>query len=310
MRRISIVLLTLICLTTIASAQNPVGVGLALPPGGGSALVATTLSANDVIARLMSFDRDRDGKVAVSELPERMHGLVARGDVSGDGALDNAEIRTLAVAPSQEGRQVFNSGGYTFGDQVGLSSRAHVEGAIEDLRLPSARKERALDAARWFMDGLETDATADLLNEVKSFLTTEQMGAFKAAVAKGRPAAAQFAFVSLPQNGAPRPVMQSGMEVQVAGLSIPPEQRLKAMAAVSRFSSRLRPGDEERAALVEAMKGILSDEERDNLRAALERRPLVKSGDRTFTFSASVNVIGGVVDRKVFFTPLQPEPGP
>jgi hypothetical protein len=156
------------------------------------------------------------------------------------------------------------------------------------------------------MDGLETDATADLLNEVKSFLTTEQMGVFKAAVAKGRSAAAQFTFVSRPQNGAARLVMQSGMDVQVAGLSIPPEQRLKAMAAVERFKSRIRPGDEERAALIEAMKGILSDEERDNFRAALERRPLVKS-DR-FTFSQVVSV-GGVVDRAVFVTPPAPEPG-
>jgi hypothetical protein len=96
------------------------------------------------------------------------------------------------------------------------------------------------------------------------------------------------------------------MDVQVAGLSIPPEQRLKAMAAVERFKSRIRPGDEERAALIEAMKGILSDEERDNFRAALERRPLVKS-DR-FTFSQVVSV-GGVVDRAVFVTPPAPEPG-
>lgn len=309
MRRISIVLLTLICFTTIASAQNPVSVNLALPPGGGSALVATTLSANDVIARLMFFDRDRDGKVAVSELPERMHGLVARGDVSGDGTLDNAEIAKLAsTPPAQDARAVLASGGYTFGDQVGLSSRAHVEGVIEDLRLPSARREQALDAARWFMDALETDATADLLNELKPLLTTEQMTAFKAGLARGGPALRQFTFVSLPPNGAPGPVMQSGLEVRVAGLSIPPAQRLKATAAIERFKSRIRPGDEERAALIESMKGILSDEERDNFRAALERRPLVKSS--RFTFNQVVGVrVGGVVDHAVVVTPPAPERG-
>jgi hypothetical protein len=141
------------------------------------------------------------------------------------------------------------------------------------------------------MDGLETDATADLLNEVKPLLTTEQMTAFKTAVAKGGTAAGHFAF-SL-QNGAPRPVMQSGMDVQVARLSLPPAQRLKATAAVERFRSRLRPGDEERAALIEAMKGILSDEERDNFRAALERRPLVKSGGGV-AFHGVVRVSGSV----------------
>jgi hypothetical protein len=83
------------------------------------------------------------------------------------------------------------------------------------------------------------------------------------------------------------------MDVQVARLSLPPAQRLKATAAVERFRSRLRPGDEERAALIEAMKGILSDEERDNFRAALERRPLVKSGGGV-AFHGVVRVSGSV----------------
>ncbi|HET9358382.1 MAG TPA: hypothetical protein VFO58_01470, partial [Vicinamibacterales bacterium] len=230
MRRISIVLLTLICFTTIASAQNPVVVTVTGAPGG-SGLVVSLVSADDIVARLMSFDSDRDGKVTVSELPERMQALVARGDVSGDGTLDDAEIAKLAKSPAQDARAFFTSGGYTFGDQVGLSSRAHVEGAIEDLRLPSATREQALDAAQWFMDGLETDAAADLLSELKPLLTTEQITAFKAALAKGGTAGGLLVSVSLPQNGEPRNfVVQSGMELQVARLLLPPAQRLKAMA--------------------------------------------------------------------------------
>ena len=46
-----------------------------------------------VVDRLMSFDRDRDGVITAAELSERMQGLVARGDRSGDGALDAYEIR-------------------------------------------------------------------------------------------------------------------------------------------------------------------------------------------------------------------------
>src|SRR5688572_12818856 len=56
------------------------------------------LSADDVLARVMSFDRDRDGKVATGELSERMQNLVGRGDRSGDGALDESEIRLLATS--------------------------------------------------------------------------------------------------------------------------------------------------------------------------------------------------------------------
>ncbi|HET9385315.1 MAG TPA: hypothetical protein VFO67_09220, partial [Gemmatimonadales bacterium] len=115
--------------------------------------------------------------------------------------------------------------------------------------------------------------------------------------------------VSLPQNGEPRNfVVQSGMELQVARLLLPPAQRLKAMAGVERFKARLRPGNEERAALMEAMKGILSDEERDNLRAALERRPLVKS--RAPLAFKDVVTVGGVVDlrREMIAAPAPQEP--
>ena len=38
------------------------------------------VSPEQVVARLMSFDSNRDGRVAIDELSERMQGLVARGD--------------------------------------------------------------------------------------------------------------------------------------------------------------------------------------------------------------------------------------
>ena len=155
------------------------------------------------------------------------------------------------------------------------------------------------------MDGLETDATADLLNEVKPSLTTEQLIAFREVLAKGGTAVAGFS-VTLPQNGAVRTVvMQSAMDVQVARLSLSPAQRVQVTASIERFRSRLRPGNEERAALMETMKGILSDEERDNLRAALERRPLVKSGMPTGrTLVAPIHLRGDVVAP----APQAPEP--
>jgi hypothetical protein len=311
MRRISSSLLTLICFTTIASAQNPVVVNLAPAPGGGAALVVSLASAEHIVARMMSFDRDRDGKIAVSELPERMQGLVARADTSGDGTLDNAEIAKLANAPpAQEDRAFINPGGYTFGDQVGLSSRAHVEGALEDLRLPDATKEKALAAARWFMDGLETNAAADLLNEMKPMLTKEQLADFRTTLAKGGVAGGHFTF-SRPGNGAvPTVITQSAVEVHVARLSLPFAQSLHAKSALERYRSRLRLGDEERAALVEEMKGILSDEERDNFRAALERRPLVKAGgSSSFREFVKVGVAGTLQRDMIAPTPRVPEPG-
>lgn len=61
----------------------------------------TLASADEVVARLLSFDRDGDGKVQKAELAERMHAMLNRADGNGDGALDAAEVRRLAVSPQR-----------------------------------------------------------------------------------------------------------------------------------------------------------------------------------------------------------------
>src|SRR6187401_561654 len=77
--------------------------------------VPPVVSPEIVVARLMSFDRNQDGKVSTDELSERMRTVVARADRSGDGALDAGEIRA-AGAPAA--RQVVSGGNYSFGDMV------------------------------------------------------------------------------------------------------------------------------------------------------------------------------------------------
>jgi hypothetical protein len=55
-----------------------------------------SVAADDLVERLMSYDKNGDGKITKDELPERMHGLIELGDRNGDGALDREEIRRLA----------------------------------------------------------------------------------------------------------------------------------------------------------------------------------------------------------------------
>jgi mono/diheme cytochrome c family protein len=52
--------------------------------------------SNEMVKTLMAFDRNGDGKLEKSELPERMQGLFDRGDANRDGFLTPAEIRKLA----------------------------------------------------------------------------------------------------------------------------------------------------------------------------------------------------------------------
>jgi hypothetical protein len=58
--------------------------------------ILRTISTDDLVERLMSYDKNGDGKITKDELPERMHSLIEQGDRNGDGALDRDEIRRLA----------------------------------------------------------------------------------------------------------------------------------------------------------------------------------------------------------------------
>ena len=136
-----------------------------------------------VVARLMSFDRNHDGRITTDELSERMQGLVGRGDRGGDGALDAAEIRDLAVAPVPGQARDFSSvltggGGYGFGDEVGFSSRMHIEGAIDDLRLASGRRDQALAIATAFAERHAKEALSDRVATMTPLLSEEELRVF------------------------------------------------------------------------------------------------------------------------------------
>ena len=289
MRRVPVILVMLLAFTAMAtprtaSAQtvrpfNPPGPVAIFGPA-----VNPAVNPDIVIARLMTFDRDNDGRLVKSELPERMQNLLT-ADASGDQALDREEIRAMArPAPAAVAATVpglrGGGGGYTFGDQVSLSTRTHVEDALDDLRLMPIAHQQALAIVRPFMDRLEADATAVLMKELEGQMSSAQLGRFKLMIDR------QMSGNNMPAQIMTRP---DGTRVNVFRLfgpdpaqvinsfALPPDQTKLALAALEGFKERIRPAGADRDALLDELKNVLTDEERENFGAALQRRPLVKA---------------------------------
>jgi hypothetical protein len=271
--------------------------------GQAASTLAANVSPDEVVARLMSFDRNRDGRVATAELVERMHPIVTRGDTDGDGALSRAEVSALATtnrAVTTGGRGFPPPTGYAFGDQIGLSSRAHVEGALDDLRLSSTTKERVLAVVNPYLEAVAERSKSDLLQELEPLLNPGQYLDFKSILEShsrgnrqdGRNAPAGTIRSVVPGSpgtffikSAASPL--GNLEQRIELYRLPAAQSELAKAAVEQHKRRVRLGDAaERVGLLEQLKDILGAEERDDFAAALDRRPVVatSTADGFITF--------------------------
>ena len=61
---------------------------------------ARQVPTDELVQRLMGFDKNADGLISKDELPERMHALFEQGDTNRDGFLDLQEIKRLANRPA------------------------------------------------------------------------------------------------------------------------------------------------------------------------------------------------------------------
>jgi hypothetical protein len=139
----------------------------AAPFGGKSPLAA--------IERLLSFDANADRRLSRDELPERMQGLVARGDTNADAALDSDEIRALVTAAASERVRV------AFRPQPSDG----LPGVISDLKLPAAKHAQALAVVSALKLPRNVHAvSSDLDREMRALLDAEEYENFAAAAAR------------------------------------------------------------------------------------------------------------------------------
>ena len=64
-------------------------------PRGGRG--ARGVSIDTLVDHVMSFDKNKDGKVTKEELPDRLHYLIEMGDTNKDGALTREEVKAIAT---------------------------------------------------------------------------------------------------------------------------------------------------------------------------------------------------------------------
>ncbi len=133
-------------------------------------------SSHAVMERLVSFDDNADHRISRHELPERMQGLVARGDRNADAALDSNEIRALVNAASSEHTRV----SFRFQPSEGLP------GVIKDLKLRPAKLADALAivSAHKLSRHVNDPTGSNLYAEMRAVLDDEEYENFVAAAAR------------------------------------------------------------------------------------------------------------------------------
>ena len=157
-------------------AQHPGSVGTAVlidapPPPSSAAAARSPLAVRE---RLLSFDADKDLRISRDELPERMQGLIARGDKNANGALDFDEIGALVNAAASERTRI------AFRPQ----SSEGLPGVISDLKLSPAKREQALEILHKLAPNVNQPAGGDVYRAMKLLLDDEEYENFAAAATR------------------------------------------------------------------------------------------------------------------------------
>jgi hypothetical protein len=157
---------------------------------------ARPVSADQIVERILSFDKNNDNKITLDELPERMQHLIALGDLNKDGALDKDEIRKLATTLEAFAGLTANNGPVAIGPPPGGGPKGggpkggprgggDVQRTLDELNLSGSTRDRAQALARAHQDKLrrlEELARAEVIMRMQNVLNEEDYRIFKSAL--------------------------------------------------------------------------------------------------------------------------------
>lgn len=244
--------------------------------GTSPGLPGPRVNVADVVGRILSFDKNKDGKIGKDELPERMQDLVVKGDVNSDGALDEGEITKLATDSPGAGRgglSVVRVG--TERIVVRPAARPGIEGILDDLKLPAAKhaEAMALVQAQQEQTSKSIDASASRLKlAMTAILGAEQLTDFETTLESEVRQRLGGRGVPPPALNGVTLVVRTDLEGKVDRFDLAAAGKAQAQSAIKTYRDETgRVRDSANAELMASLKRVLSDDEWLDFKAASDR---------------------------------------
>jgi hypothetical protein len=146
-------------------------------PGGNRPAAQRSADADDLVARMMEFDKDRDGKLTKAEVTDtRLHRLFERADTDNNATVTKAELAALAAREQSKvhtGRPGFGGpGGGPGGFMMGMPRPGEILTPLiqQRLRLTAAQKSQIEDLQKEVdakLNAILTDEQKKQLNELR-----------------------------------------------------------------------------------------------------------------------------------------------
>ena len=250
------------------------------PPAPPTAPLPERGGVEIIIARVMSFDANGDGHVSAVELPQRMQDIVTRGDRNGDAALDREEVRAIASSSPVIGEGI---GVPPVTRQVRITVRDSrdpgLAGLIDDLKLPTDRRARALAAlAQAEEDTTKTLATSleTFRDEVRALVTAEQFAAVDKGIQKhGHMVREILNYAAAPCCKPQVPISAVEVDREVGALGLAGSALAGVKAALDRHLQRTLALATDRSVILRRMTPVLTAEELADFAASLDRHGAV-----------------------------------